>query len=577
MTPLSRARVATCFAAVAVVGGSEALFASSARADDGISATSPSSSLAPVVPGDDVGAILEAVPALDDTADAGLAATPAGDTGTTAVEGPTEAARTASPTAAGTSEGGLSTPPPPPAEPTAVETPGGGFLASPQPAVDGDQRSGTTGAGDTMASAAETTDTAAPSGDTSADTGSTGDDDETGATAPPPALQSSPSNVNVSVRIGSPGDTGPVTQVNLAALAPAGATDAVSPTGDPPAPGGARGAGSVTPSAAGIGPQPSADAGSGTWAWQWDCLSVPDFTAISDSGSGTGYIPVNWTWIWNCGDNPGQYQGATHSQYRPSNVNVSIRISSPGADGPVTQSNVAVAVVAGVGASSGSVEAIAPQTAPPRTPGLPSPPPPNLAAITAAVAAPLAGVLSPAVAAAAPVTEQRAAVAVLPALPSSIDEQLEIRFVPAPAGSSILAALSAPALRRPMPGRARPATAIGPIAEVGAAMPRPAPVALTSGEASARGDAGAARPGGGRVRDGQRPRWHAPAPQPAPEPAPSAASAAPAAGGGSSSGGIPIFLALPFLAAMLDLARRVVLDGTALPSGHRSRMPDDPG
>jgi hypothetical protein len=58
---------------------------------------------------------------------------------------------------------------------------------------------------------------------------------------------------------------------------------------------------------------------------------------------------------------------------------------------------------------------------------------------------------------------------------------------------------------------------------------------------------------------------------------PSGASFAPATGGGSSGGGIPIFLALPFLAAMLDLARRVALDRTALPSGYRSRMPDDPG
>jgi len=28
---------------------------------------------------------------------------------------------------------------------------------------------------------------------------------------------------------------------------------------------------------------------------------------------------------------------------------------------------------------------------------------------------------------------------------------------------------------------------------------------------------------------------------------------------------------------MLDLARRVTLDRAALPSGYRSRMPDDPG
>jgi hypothetical protein len=62
-----------------------------------------------------------------------------------------------------------------------------------------------------------------------------------------------------------------------------------------------------------------------------------------------------------------------------------------------------------------------------------------------------------------------------------------------------------------------------------------------------------------------------------PAPVPSGASFAPATGGSSSGGGIPVFLALPFLAAMVDLARRVTLDRVALPSGHRSRVPEDPG
>ena len=74
------------------------------------------------------------------------------------------------------------------------------------------------------------------------------------------------------------------------------------------------------------------------------------------------------------------------------------------------------------------------------------------------------------------------------------------------------------------------------------------------------------------------PRWKAPAPgERVPATTPSGASVAPAVGGGSSGGGIPIFLALPFLAAMADLARRVTLDRVALPSGRRSRVPEDPG
>jgi hypothetical protein len=65
---------------------------------------------------------------------------------------------------------------------------------------------------------------------------------------------------------------------------------------------------------------------------------------------------------------------------------------------------------------------------------------------------------------------------------------------------------------------------------------------------------------------------------PEPARAPAGASAAAAGGSGSSGGGgLPFFLALPFVAAMLDLARRVALDRVATPSEHRSRMPDDPG
>jgi hypothetical protein len=62
----------------------------------------------------------------------------------------------------------------------------------------------------------------------------------------------------------------------------------------------------------------------------------------------------NWNWNWNCGTNTNgnasggsqsssQYQPVT-SQYQPINVNISIRIASPGNDGPVTQTNLAIAM-----------------------------------------------------------------------------------------------------------------------------------------------------------------------------------------------------------------------------------------
>jgi hypothetical protein len=58
----------------------------------------------------------------------------------------------------------------------------------------------------------------------------------------------------------------------------------------------------------------------------------------------------------------------------------------------------------------------------------------------------------------------------------------------------------------------------------------------------------------------------------------SGVSAGAAAGGtGGSGSGLPLLLALPFVAALLDLARRVALEHATWPSGHRRRVPDRPG
>ena len=66
-----------------------------------------------------------------------------------------------------------------------------------------------------------------------------------------------------------------------------------------------------------------------TWNWDWDC-GDPD------------PIPTN-----TAGQNTSQYQPGV-TQYRPININISIRINSPGNDGPVSQTNVAVLVTAPV-------------------------------------------------------------------------------------------------------------------------------------------------------------------------------------------------------------------------------------
>ena len=169
----------------------------------------------------------------------------------------------------------------------------------------------------------------------------------------PPATtvaQTAPANVNVSVRVDSPGDDGAVEQVNAAAAAggaqyqpsPSQQYQQPIPTPDAPAP---------EQTSQGAPTDPTAEAGGWNWTWEWNCGdSAPEIPLPADVGT------QNWTWNWNwnCGgqdapapNSPGanttQYQPAT-TQYRPININISIRINSPGNNGAVLQTNVAVAL-----------------------------------------------------------------------------------------------------------------------------------------------------------------------------------------------------------------------------------------
>lgn len=165
------------------------------------------------------------------------------------------------------------------------------------------------------------------------------------AQAAPTAAQDEPANLNVSVRIDSAGDEGPVTQVNVAAGTPpeqyrpdASRYQPVVPTDmsvDEPA----------APSQAADEP-----------AWEWEvspgCGGEPAASVSAPSQALTrNWI---WKWRWNCASDesenentdlqsPKRYHPST-GQYRPVNINVSIRINSPGNNGPVVQTNVAVAV-----------------------------------------------------------------------------------------------------------------------------------------------------------------------------------------------------------------------------------------
>jgi hypothetical protein len=100
-----------------------------------------------------------------------------------------------------------------------------------------------------------------------------------------PVTQSQPGNVNVSIRINSPGDDGPVTQINAAG------GDVVSVV-EPPAPG-----------AGGSAPAPAAPPAStlpDNWTWVWTSACF---------GGGAGAQPASaatagpsWNWQWSCDD-----------------------------------------------------------------------------------------------------------------------------------------------------------------------------------------------------------------------------------------------------------------------------------
>lgn len=216
------------------------------------------------------------------------------------------------------------------------------------------------------------------------------------------AVQQRPVNVNVSVRVESPGDDGAVTQTN--AVAGTSAAVAVplpvsnSRYQDVPAQyqsAAAPGSSSDPPPA----PEPQQPATApAAWIWNWDCAD--GMPASFNPPPGT--LPDSWIWNWsgNCASlnataentnaqSTAQYQRGI-AQYQPVNMNVSIRIASAGANGPVVQANVAVSV-----AVVSSPIVVEPDPRPPVEPVAQNAPP------TSADVAPV----SPAVAGSGPVEE----------------------------------------------------------------------------------------------------------------------------------------------------------------------------
>ena len=244
MTRVGTARLTTGLVAAALAAGGSGVLPSPARADDGAPAAVQPPEVTTVVP------VLDAGDALAAVEDELAAAVEAADAALPAVAAPVESA------------------------------------PSPEDPADDTQAPDVTDADEPeTADSPESPETSGNQADTASDT--------TPATASPApgATQSSPANVNVSVRIDSPGDNGAVTQVNVAAaLTPSGTTTRTTAEGSssqtlpraaqpaqttaaPPvvSPGGSSA----------ISPTSETSTGDGAWTWQWDCMSAPSFSGLS--------------------------------------------------------------------------------------------------------------------------------------------------------------------------------------------------------------------------------------------------------------------------------------------------------
>ena len=394
-------------------------------------------------------------------------------------------------------------------------------------------------------------DTTASSSDTATDsTASAPVGEGPGRTAPSAPLTTPAAgtiNVNVSVRIGSAGDNGSVSQI-ATMLAPSSTPSSPAPTTTQAA----------SPSAAESIMDASEERAGSPWYWEWNCRDLPLVPVVSPADSTGSSFPRSWTWIWNCDGNSDQYHSETVDQYLPSNTNVSIRLSSPGDNGPVTQTTIAISA----GTSSVSLPTIELPTVTLATP-----------AIT--VTTPYIGIAIPSIAVETPTEALTAQPALGAPTEWAIDVALENESAPAP-GTSLAPAIPTAIAPTPRDG-----------ITFGAERRRPAPPLAASGVVGAVTASQGAADSGASTAARHDPRKAKPAPRwtptedasksKAPASPPTGASASAAGAGGSPGGGLPIFLALPFIAAVLDLARRVALERATWPSGHRGRIPDTPG
>ena len=400
-------------------------------------------------------------------------------------------------------------------------------------------------------------------GDAADDAGAAGDTTAPSPVSPPApapdpvqAAQVGAVNVNVSIRVESPGDAGSVTQVN--------AVDAASTVAVPDAPRAADDIARDTddaPDNAAADPvdDDPCDASRGCCTIVTLVLACLDVDQMAFSFEDIGDL-LN-TLFGNTGakSTTNARPPVTAIQYRPVNVNISIRIKSPGNDGPVAQANL-VQIRAAV---SVAIPVIVPPAVPPADPSAePAAPAVDVAVVTAA----------------APVDPEVAAVPEI----AAADDVLAALIALAPAAPPVASAfLILPAMRISVlqPPISVAGVVISPSLRLGGR-----PGALWTGPAAApratppTDDEQATREAGTRRAPHRAPAHRAPAPVPTPILPPLAASLAPSSPAGSGGGGgLPLALVLPFAIGLLDLGLRRVRASRLTPSDHPGRRPERPG
>lgn len=149
------------------------------------------------------------------------------------------------------------------------------------------------------------------------------------------AAQAVPSNVNVSVRIFSPGNDGPVTQTNTAG--PVSVTTTTPPT-QPASP-------ATSPAAV---PPTSAIPTSWVWNWTWDAGAAGCTVAPQPSTSTVSGSTWTWNWVWPCApalpaipvpDLPGFMPRPDAAPAQASTPAAGAEDESPAAGGPSSRSD----------------------------------------------------------------------------------------------------------------------------------------------------------------------------------------------------------------------------------------------